>query len=371
MNQNERENMNIPSVTVAEASDCLTSLYVGAIRAGVPLKTLPTPFLWGPPGIGKSAAVRQLAERLETATGKRTAVTDVRLLLFSPVDLRGVPVPDPTRTFADWLRPRSFDMEEGDEMINLLFLDELSAAPQSVQAAAYQITLDRRIGEHLLPDNCAVIAAGNRTTDQSVAYKMPKALCNRLAHFELRADFASWKKWAYQHRIDARVLGYLSFDQSRLCGEPEASDTAYPTPRTWEFVSRVLGAVGGDPWDCHTLLAASVGVDAAIEFEEWCRFSGKLPFAADIMKGTVTAIPKQQDLLYVVSASLCAALFSKGDALAPHELENACRYAAQFPPDFAHACFSDLRENPKLALKLMKCRALADWEGGRTWTNRK
>ena len=84
--------------------------------------------LMGPPGIGKSDTVRQLAAGLEEGTGKKVVVTDVRLLLFSPVDLRGVPVPDATRTFTDWLRPRVFDMDGSDGIVNLLFLDELSAA---------------------------------------------------------------------------------------------------------------------------------------------------------------------------------------------------------------------------------------------------
>ena len=372
MTQNERQNTTIPALTVSEAARCLTALYGGAIRAGIPIRLLPAPFLWGPPGIGKSDTVRQLAAGLEEGTGKKVVVTDVRLLLFSPVDLRGVPVPDATRTFTDWLRPRVFDMDGSDGIVNLLFLDELSAAPQSVQAAAYQLTLDRRIGEHALPDNCAVIAAGNRTTDQSVSYKMPKALCNRLCHFEIRADFASWKAWAYRSGIDARIIGYLSFDQSRLYREPEVSDTAFPTPRTWEFVSRILAASEKTPRECHVLISAAVGTDAALEFEEWCRISGKLPAAEDILCGAAKDIPKQQDLLFALSASLCATLFRKAEAVTVRELENACAYAARFPTDYACAFFTDLRENARLAIKLMRCRALTDWitkhpEGAKAW----
>lgn len=81
-------------------------------------------------------------------------------------------------------------MDESKGVVNILLLDEISAAPQSVQAAAYQITLDRVvIGEHKLPDNCIVIAAGNRTTDKSVAYKIPKGLANRLLHIEVESNF--------------------------------------------------------------------------------------------------------------------------------------------------------------------------------------
>ena len=145
--------------------------------------------LWGPPGVGKSQAVRQIAKEIGDRTGKRVNVTDVRLLLFNPIDLRGIPTANADKTLAVWLKPQIFQMDASDDIVNILFLDEISAAPQSVQAAAYQITLDRVVGEHKLPDNCIVIAAGNRMTDKSVAFKMPKALANRLMHIDIAGSF--------------------------------------------------------------------------------------------------------------------------------------------------------------------------------------
>lgn len=179
-------NMNIPSVSVDDFVEEMTRVYVPTIKAGYPINMIPAAMLWGPPGVGKSDGVREFADRLGTAADKRVNVTDVRLLLFSPVDLRGVPVADAQRRFTDWLMPRIFDMDASDDVINVLFLDELTAASPSVQTAAYQITLNRSVGEHRLPDNTIVIAAGNRTTDRSVAYRMPNALANRLMHFQMR-----------------------------------------------------------------------------------------------------------------------------------------------------------------------------------------
>ena len=101
--------------------------------------------LWGPPGIGKSQGVREIADNIKAKTGKKVHITDVRLLLFNPVDLRGIPTANADKTLAVWLRPQIFQMDAGDDTINILLLDEISAAPQSVQAAAYQITLDRTI----------------------------------------------------------------------------------------------------------------------------------------------------------------------------------------------------------------------------------
>lgn len=166
---------NIPSMAVGNMVDKMSDAYCKLIQNGLPLWTMPSVMLWGPPGVGKSQAVRQIAKEIEENTGKKVNVTDVRLLLFNPIDLRGIPTANEDKTLAVWLKPKIFQMDSSEDVVNILFLDEISAAPQSVQAAAYQITLDRVVGEHKLPENCIVIAAGNRTTDKSVASK-----CQRL-----------------------------------------------------------------------------------------------------------------------------------------------------------------------------------------------
>ena len=128
----ENTNMNIPELSVGEMIGELLALYDGAIGAGIPFRVLPTPFLWGPPGVGKSEGIRQLGDELEAGNEVRVQITDVRLLLFSPVDLRGVPVADVQKQLAVWLRPAIFQMDPSEDVVNILLLDELSAAPQSV-----------------------------------------------------------------------------------------------------------------------------------------------------------------------------------------------------------------------------------------------
>ena len=190
-------NSNVASLalTVNQMVDYLSSAYIALIKSSLPLKIFPSVMLWGAPGVGKSQGIRQIATKIAEKTGKKVEITDVRLLLFNPVDLRGIPTTNADKTLAVWLKPKIFQMDESDDVINILFLDEISAAPQSVQAAAYQITLDRMVGEHKLPDNCIVIAAGNRVTDRSVAYTMPKALANRLCHMDIDCDHNSWHEW--------------------------------------------------------------------------------------------------------------------------------------------------------------------------------
>ena len=147
---------NIPQLNVNEIIDKLTFAYIKLIENNIPFKKMPSVMLWGPPGVGKSQLVRQVGENIEEKTGKKVNITDVRLILFNPIDLRGIPTVNEDKTLAVWLKPKIFDMDTSSDTVNILFLDEISAAPQSVQAAAYQITLDRVIGEHKLPENCIV-----------------------------------------------------------------------------------------------------------------------------------------------------------------------------------------------------------------------
>ena len=355
----DNTNTNIPEMSVGEVIRTLSKLYCNAVKSGIPFKDIPAPFLWGPFGVGKSAGVRQLAESIEQNTGKHVVVTDVRLLLFSPIDLRGVPVASDDG-FSDWLKPRFLDMDKSDDCINILFLDELSAAPPSVQAAAYQITLDRVIGEHKLPDNTVVIAAGNRTTDKSVAFAMPKALCNRLLHFSVKSDVTSWVEWAYRNGIDERIVGFISFDNSRLNIEPQTGDFAFPTPRSWSFVSMLIKNVKTDKIsDAHSLISSAVGIDSAVAFEEFCSTSENMPDVNSIIEGTCMEYPKTQPVLYALIASLVTALNER--YISDTELENVCSYACAFPPDFAMSFFKDISNIEKLSAKLMKVRSLQQW----------
>ena len=356
----ETKNTNIPIVSVNKLVDALTQLYVRAVNSGMPLKHLPTPFLWGAPGVGKSDGIRQIAKRISKATGKRVDVTDVRLLLYTPADLIGIPVADKERKFANWLRPHIFNMDSSPDCINILFLDELSEAPRTIQSTAYQICLDRRVGEHAFPENCIVIGAGNRATDRAVSYNMPKALCNRLMHFLVEPSYTEWKKWALDNGIDDRIIGYLGFDNSMLCTEPEGKDSPYPTPRSWSFVSQMIS--GFDcPEDVHILVSGCIGIDAALSFENWCKIYHDLPKIEDILMGKCRIYPRTYDALYALTASLATALYRISDTVTDMQIDAVCAYALNFPPDFAVSFFGDLHRNDKLKLHLMNNRLFNAW----------
>lgn len=331
---------NIPSMNVGKVIKELSDAYCSIINNRLPIRTLPSVMLWGAPGVGKSQAIRQLAKEIEENTGKKAVVTDVRLLLFNPIDLRGIPTSNADKTLAVWLKPQIFQMDDSDDIVNILFLDEISAAPQSVQAAAYQITLDRVIGEHKLPENCIVIAAGNRTTDKSVAYKMPKALANRLLHIEVEGSFKSWKEWAIRNGINDKVLGFLSFRQNYLMGfDFSSDDLAFATPRSWEMVSNLLNYVSDDTEKMYPLISGLVGSGVAVEFRSWAKVYKQLPDIEEIFDSKTPPLPHSTDAMYALTAAMTA--YAREHKTDLSRIANSIAYADRMPPDFSTVLMKD------------------------------
>lgn len=214
-------------------------------------------FIWGPPGVGKSSVVRQIAER------RSLPLLDVRASLLDPTDLRGIPSITDGR--AVWCPP-SF-LPGPDQEAGILFFDELNAAPPLVQASLYQLTLDRRVGEYTLPDGWRIIAAGNREQDRAITFRMPSALSNRFVHLDFEVDFDDWRAWANQAGIDPLVVGFLGTRRELL--NSSSTDRAFATPRSWQMVSDTIGSLGHSK-DTIDILAGIVGEGAAVEFLAYC-----------------------------------------------------------------------------------------------------
>ena len=337
---NEMSNVSISSIV-----DTLSKSYIKLIKDKNDLNLFPSVMLWGQPGVGKSESVREIAAEIEKSTKKKVYITDVRLLLFNPIDLRGIPVSDieDGEKVARWLRPQIFKMDPSDDVINILFLDEISAAPQSVQAAAYQIALDKKVGEHALPKNCIVIAAGNRITDKSVAYKMPKALANRLLHFDVSVNFKSWKEWAMKNGVNPLVLGFLSYRQDLLNTFDSTDDElSFATPRSWVMVSNILNNITPSIDSAYQLISGLVGRGTANEFRVWNKIYSELPNIEDIFNGKFPTMPSEPSRIFVLSCAMIQ--YAKTHINELNRIANSIYYALKFPKDFSSILLKEYKE---------------------------
>jgi len=253
--------------------------------------------LWGPPGVGKSQMVQQVGER------NAVPVIDVRLSQMEPSDLRGIPFRNGEHV--EWAVPAMLPDAERHGNEGILFLDEVTSAPPSVSAAAYQLILDRRLGEYKVPDGWAIFAAGNRQGDRGVTYTMPAPLANRFAHFEVETHLDDWVSWAYAHGIDERVIAFLRFRPELLFDfDPAHNPVAFPSPRSWEFAHRALQKFAASGNLLVNTLQACVGPAAGIELGAFVDNLDNLPDLDAIIRREPVALPKEIDLQYAVASAL-------------------------------------------------------------------
>ena len=260
-------------------------------------------FLWGPPGIGKSELVADIAKELGGY------MIDLRLGQMEPTDIRGIPFYNKEVGKMDWAEPIDLPDEElaSQYPIVILFLDEMNSSAPSVQAAAYQLILNRRIGKYKLPENVVMVAAGNRESDKGVTYRMPTPLANRFIHQEMKCDFASWQDWAVTHNIHKDIIGYLGSNKQDLYDfDPKSSSRAFATPRSWSFVSEILSDDDSDEETITNLISGTIGEGLAIKFNGHRKISGRMPKPEDILTGKVTTLDvKEVSAMYSLVISMC------------------------------------------------------------------
>ncbi len=289
----------------------IASALKSLIPAGQPV------FVWGPPGVGKSQVVTQVAEDMGVE------LVDIRAVLLDPVDLRGLPTIGEDKT-ARWIPP-SFLPEAGR---GVLFLDELNAAPPLVQAACYQLVLDRKVGEYELPEGWSVVAAGNRETDRAVTHRMPSALANRFVHLDFEVHTEDWLEWAGHQAFPNELTAFIRFRPNLLHNfDPQGSEKAFPSPRSWEFVGRMLSC--SPPPDIeYDLVKGAVGEGAAAEFSGFCKVFRELPDPDRILAAPLTSVvPEDPATIY----ALCEVLARKA---AENTAESIITYASRLPSEF-------------------------------------
>jgi len=292
-------------------------------------------FVWGAPGIGKSSIVKQIAEQ------KEMAFLDLRLSLLDPTDLKGIPFFNAKTKEGVWAKP-SFLPSDPDSK-GILFLDEINTAPPAVQASAYQLILDRKVGEYELPKGWSIVAAGNRENDRGVVYKMPPPLANRFVHFEMEVDFDNWKAWAYGAGIESAIISYLAYDKSMLFTfDPTSNEKAFATPRSWEYVDSIVKS-GIDTELILDSISGAVGREAAVGYSSFKKVMKQLPDLNTILDGTLTELNEDDPkVLMALAIGLVNALRENPSDDA---IENVLDFSLQLPGEFAIMLVKDMQQN--------------------------
>jgi hypothetical protein len=309
----------------------------------------------GSPGIGKSEVVRQVADEL----GRQ--MIDLRLSQLDPVDLRGVPAVDIKKHETSW-NPPDFLPREGT---GILLLDEINSAAQATQAAAYQLVLDRRLGDYVVPDGWDIIAAGNRASDRAIVNQMSTALKNRFAHINYDVNNDDWCEWAIKSNIAVEILGFIRF-RPMLLNEFEANGNskdekarlqrlkdaqAFATPRSWYFLHRAL-AQKPDPEIEYELYSGIVGEAAAAEFMGYLKYYRDLPNLDHIlMDPTKAKVPTEMATLYALSTGLAT-------KATQDNMERVVKYTLRMPAEFQVLLMKDalMRDS-----SLTNCSAFNQW----------
>ena len=310
--------------------------------------------LWGPPGVGKSQIVMQIGQRHDLP------VIDIRLSQMEPSDLRGIPFKQDGRV--EWAVPSILPDAGRHGEQGILFLDEINAAAPSVSAAAYQLILDRRLGDYRVPDGWAIFAAGNRQGDRGVTYAMPAPLANRFSHYEIDLNLDDWVAWAYAQGIDERIIGFLRFRPELLFDfDPAHNPVAFPSPRSWEFAHRALQKFGRQPDLLLGSLQACVGPAAGIECHAFIESLDQMPDLDRILSGEDLNAPDEIDLQYAVASALVGrAIRAKGSPEAARIYGHILNYAGHFPQrEMGVMLVSDMHR--AIGNELFEVAEFADW----------
>jgi len=261
-----------------------------------------TPMLVGSPGIGKSDIVKSVAKM------HNLKLIDVRLAQSDPTDLNGFPTLQQDGTRMDYAPPTTFPLQDLDTIPEsysgwLLFLDEINAAPPAIQAAAYKLVLDRQIGAHDIHTNVAIVCAGNKATDKAIVNRLSTAMQSRMIHLNLMVDTDSWLEWANANGIDHRVISFVKFRPELLHKfNPNHADDTFASPRTWEFLSKLITGKESFTQVDHAVLVGTVGEGPATEFRAFCNVYKDLPDIETMIKEPNTVqIPNEPGHQYAMT----------------------------------------------------------------------
>lgn len=298
-------------------------------------------FIWGPPGVGKSAVVKQSAKRLGIQ------LIDLRMVQLDPVDLRGLPYKNEAGQ-SDWAKP-AFLPTSG---AGWLFLDEFAQAVPGVMNTSSELVLDRTLGDYRLPDDWAVVMASNNATDRAATHKLPKHIASRVSHYEYKIDADDFTMHALQNDFRLEVIAFLKYRPELLHQfNPASTEKAFACPRTWEFVSNLLKQAPPKEIEL-AMYEGNVGQGAAGEFIAFVEVMRTLPSIDGILMSPGTAdVPTTPATMYAVANAL-------GRRASDANFSAVTAYANRLPAEFGLLTVKTAKER---CPEIQQTRAFIEW----------
>lgn len=288
--------MSLPRVTMTTAKEIIKRTFAEGERRPI--------FLLGKGGIGKSEVIETLAKK-ELNIG----YIDIRLLLYTETDIKGIPYPDDAKRFTIWLQNDILPRVEKHGERGILVFDEITSAMKSVRTAIYQLLNERRLGEYELPDGWMLICLGNGEEDGGDYNGMEGNFANRCSMFRVEPEIEAFKSYGLESGLNTMVLAYLSWCSEDLhtYDDTQGSEDSllFASPRSWKAVSDILNRTNSNMDKITELrVKSNIGTVVGEKFVSFCKFKGSTVDISSILSGKTKEVPKDIEAMYMTIQNL-------------------------------------------------------------------
>lgn len=327
-------------------------------------QAIPPVMIWGPPGVGKSSAIRELVKKLGIG------FIDVRLAQREPVDMRGLPVPDGEQV--RWLVSSEWPRDPKSK--GIILFDELTAADKTLQVAAYEFILDRRLGDlYKVPKNWYILAAGNRSEDRAVASTMSSALANRFLHVEISPTTKDFLDYAKSKGMHPAVISFIrSRPKLLFCQKDENLQRGWPSPRSWERVSTIvkIAEQSGSKKSLQYSVPGLVGMGAGTEFlafyNDFSMLDSNNSVRESLIAGNLPSLPEEADRAYALCEAIILFITQEKEldvqaAMFKNFLSGSMDWTSDYAAMVLNGTIKGLSRSPRRKKNLLEVKTFAKW----------